>query len=325
MEFLKKLLTSFEERFASKAGMIYILVQSLSFTCGGVFIKSVQNLSIAQTIVYRGVIMIIITNALINKYKLEINPKDKGVWSSLMARGLLGGIGIMANFYACTFTTLLEVNCIVNLAPMVIGLLGYVILKEPYKKIEMTCALISFCGFLIMVQKPDFFFKFIRETLFGEEYDSSPVQEKYKNTRSLGIALSFVSMFCYSIVTIVIRRKKTGINPFIFLQYFNICCQLFSPLILINDKKMGWPSTLDYLFIVILTVFSFVGQLCRTRGVQLDKAGKVAIFNYSRIVFSYLFDILIFKENPDLFSTMGAFLIFFPAVILFYSDVKLAD
>lgn len=54
---------------------------------------------------------------------------------------------------------------------------------------------------------------------------------------------------------------------------------------------------------------SFAGQVLLTLALQVENAGPVAIARTSDIVFAFIWQILFFKEVPNIYSILGAFLV----------------
>ncbi len=59
-----------------------------------------------------------------------------------------------------------------------------------------------------------------------------------------------------------------------------------------------------------LIQFSFcTGQILLTLALQLENAGPVAVARTADIVFAFIWQVLFFKEVPNIFSLAGAFLV----------------
>lgn len=77
-----------------------------------------------------------------------------------------------------------------------------------------------------------------------------------------------------------------------------------------------WPHCgMDRFLIVALAVFSFGGQILLTLALQMEQAGPVSIARSSDIVFAFLWQILFFKEIPNLYSVFGALLVILSVVL----------
>lgn len=66
----------------------------------------------------------------------------------------------------------------------------------------------------------------------------------------------------------------------------------------------------EWYLIVILAVFSFCGQILLTRSLQLEQAGPVSVVRATTdIALAFLWQIIIFRETPDMWSIFGALLV----------------
>lgn len=66
----------------------------------------------------------------------------------------------------------------------------------------------------------------------------------------------------------------------------------------------------EWYLIVILAVFSFCGQILLTRSLQIEQAGPVSVVRATTdIALAFLWQVIIFHENPDLWSIFGALLV----------------
>ncbi|KAH7637593.1 hypothetical protein HUG17_8697 [Dermatophagoides farinae] len=78
---------------------------------------------------------------------------------------------------------------------------------------------------------------------------------------------------------------------------------------LLNGFSM--PRTpFEWYLIVVLAVFSFCGQMLLTRSLQLEQAGPVSVVRATTdITLAFLWQLIIFKETPDLWSIFGALVV----------------
>jgi drug/metabolite transporter (DMT)-like permease len=57
------------------------------------------------------------------------------------------------------------------------------------------------------------------------------------------------------------------------------------------------------------SIASFLGQVCQSRGYQLESAARVAAMNYIQIVTGFIWDIVLFKANLKVTDIVGSILI----------------
>lgn len=58
--------------------------------------------------------------------------------------------------------------------------------------------------------------------------------------------------------------------------------------------------------LLLVGIFTQVGQVCLTRALQVETAGRATAFSYMQVVFATLLGWLIFKEVPDIWFLAGA-------------------
>ena len=92
---------------------------------------------------------------------------------------------------------------------------------------------------------------------------------------------------------------------------------VFGPLGMIIFQNPVFPNLLEFLILILVAILSIIGQIMRTRALQLEKAGKVSILNYTSIVFSYFFDNFLFQEKLHYLILIGSLLILLGALLLF--------
>lgn len=77
------------------------------------------------------------------------------------------------------------------------------------------------------------------------------------------------------------------------------------------------PSTPQlWAVIVACGVFTFMGQLFLTKGLQLEKAGVASAMRYLDVVFVFIWDAVLIHERISHWSVLGAFIISLSAVVI---------
>ena len=88
-----------------------------------------------------------------------------------------------------------------------------------------------------------------------------------------------------------------------------------------SDVKGGLPTNAyDWLACVAIGVLSYASQFAITVSYQMEAAGIATLMRKAfKIIFAYLFQITLFKQNPNAYGIGGACLISFT---LFTSGIK---
>jgi drug/metabolite transporter (DMT)-like permease len=70
-----------------------------------------------------------------------------------------------------------------------------------------------------------------------------------------------------------------------------------------------WPQGIEWLALLGVGVFAQIGQVCLTRGLALEPAGRAMALSYVQIAFAVLWGVLFFGEIPALPTWIGIALV----------------
>lgn len=70
-------------------------------------------------------------------------------------------------------------------------------------------------------------------------------------------------------------------------------------------------------------VVAFIGQVCLTRGFQLESAGMAAVMRYLDVVCVFLWDSLFLREQISLWSVVGAVIICVSTAMITYHKTQI--
>ncbi|XP_075588556.1 solute carrier family 35 member G1 [Dermatophagoides farinae] len=125
-----------------------------------------------------------------------------------------------------------------------------------------------------------------------------------------GVLAALSSLIFSSSVFIFIRKAKGAHHAVIM---FNFGWVAIIETIILTTLLNGFsmPRTpFEWYLIVVLAVFSFCGQMLLTRSLQLEQAGPVSVVRATTdITLAFLWQLIIFKETPDLWSIFGALVV----------------
>ena len=101
------------------------------------------------------------------------------------------------------------------LSPILVGILGWVLLREPYSRLEALVGLASLSG-TVFIAKPTFLFpsRTLTEDIPGHKVTAEQ--------RSFAICLVLAGCFTSSLVAIIIRFIGTRASPLHSISYFCI-------------------------------------------------------------------------------------------------------
>lgn len=302
----------FEKILGKNSGVAYMIAQSFLFSIQNVFIKRIKHVPALEITFFRGFGMFIINHFIIIEKKLDVYPSESSLTKLLMVRGLLGFLHTAFILMAFELISLVDSITIYNLNPVFMGIAGAIFLKEPFHCSEIFAAIISFVGFLFIVRPP-----FLFNPSDAGDLPSSEANTLFNN-QILGGGLTLASSMSMVAVTMLLRKVKDRINSFVSMQYLAVGIITFAPLFLFSKYK-AFLNVTDFISLSFVVMFAYVAEICRTRGIQLEKAATGAILNYTQIIFSLIWDILILDEGVPLYSIIGIVFIFIGGYIVIKS------
>lgn len=108
-----------------------------------------------------------------------------GVRLLLAARGFVGFFGLAPGYYALKYLSLSDATVLSFLAPVLVGILAFLLLGESYSRIEALAGLFSLFG-VVLIAKPTFIFPVsVPEILDPTKHLVTPEER----TMAVGIAL----------------------------------------------------------------------------------------------------------------------------------------
>ncbi|GAA5898131.1 hypothetical protein JCM8208_000161 [Rhodotorula glutinis] len=227
-----------------------------------------------------------------------------GVRLLLALRGFVGFFGLYTNYAALQYLAMSDASTLFFLSPILVGILGWVLLREPYSRLEALVGLASLSG-TVFIAKPTFLFpsRTLTEDIPGHKVTAEQ--------RSFAICLVLAGCFTSSLVAIIIRFIGTRASPLHSISYFCIYSVLVSALYpFIFDAPPVFSLTPRFFGLLLpIGVLGFAAQALTTRGLVLEKAGRGALASYSGLLFTLAIERIAFDKTPDAWSLLGALII----------------
>ncbi|ORY80263.1 hypothetical protein BCR35DRAFT_304458 [Leucosporidium creatinivorum] len=244
-----------------------------------------------------------------------------GVRLLLAARGFVGFFGLFPGYYALRYISLSDATVLSFLAPVLVGILAFFLLKEPYSRTEGLAALFSLFG-TILIAKPTFLFP---PSITDPVEPGKDVVTPQERTRAVFIALGGTLGAAGAYV--IIRKIGKRANALHSISYFSIWCCIVSSLypFVFNAPPVFEFTRSFFALIIPIGVFGFCAQALLTLGLQREKAGRGTLAVYSNLLFAMILERLVFNKYPDLLSLLGAAIIVGGAVKVALEKSKMTD
>ena len=136
----------------------------------------------------------------------------------------------------------------------------------------------------------------------------------------LGVAL-VGSMFSAAAYVTVRQLARTE-HPLVIVFYFTLVSVIGSAPATFVDFVM--PRGAEWVFLLLVGVAAQAGQVCLTRGLALEPAGRATAIGYLQVVFAAIWGALLFGEIPDGWVIAGATVIIGSTLVLARQRVRAA-
>jgi drug/metabolite transporter (DMT)-like permease len=212
---------------------------------------------------------------------LKVNPLgDKKVRGWLIVRGLAGSIGLSLFFYSLTVLPLADATgeqitvsaifrkkyiivlignytVVFFLGPIFTALLASFALGEPFSLFDGICAVLCFVG-VVLVSRPEFLFG--KAVVHAQEMDA-------EFERIFAVMCSVVGAMMSAVAYVTVRKIGKGAHFMVHVVYFGAISSALSPIGIWGLQHFVMPETWnDYLILILVGTFAFVGQCLLNQG-----------------------------------------------------------
>jgi len=286
-------------------GYFLITTASLLFGICNVVVKQMDSVGPFNIAVYRCLGVAIPALSIII-YRGE-TPLPRDNRTILLVRGLAGGLSIAAQYYGMKHMPIADANMISAASPIWTALMARVILKEPLGILDILNVILTILGLVFIIRPPIFY-----------GYDTDLVVDDHHYIAAM---IVFASTFLQAAIYIFLRFLK-GVHYSVTL--FNVgsvgAVVLVAMVEILGQGACIPPCGQTRQLLLILGFMAFTAQVFLTVALQLEEANKMSILRKGwDIIFSFLFQIFIFKEFPNACSISGAILV---ALAIFLNGAK---
>jgi drug/metabolite transporter (DMT)-like permease len=282
-------------------GIKYMLLASLLFAFMGAVAKELSDsMSSVEVVFFRNVFGVFFI--LISIYNSPLKQLGGKFWL-LIFRGVAGFVALLFFFYNIAIIPLGEAMTFSKTSTIFSAVLAYIFLNE---KLGFKGWLGVFIGFIGIV--------------FITEFDGSTLQK----SDYLGILSGLGAAFAY---TSVRELRKFYDTRAIVLSFMSI--GTIAPVILMIigsfysnpnlDFMLGtftMPKLNDWVYILLLGIFSTYAQIYMTKAYSFAKAGIIGTISYSNIVFSIILGLVLGDSFPSMLIVLGIILIVVSGILV---------
>ena len=267
-----------------------MFLSTLAFFLANTFVKNVSHIPAMEIVFFRCAISTVF--CFIGLYRSGADWKGSNR-TMLLLRGTFGTTALFLFFTTLQSIPLASAMTIQYLSPIFTSVIAIFLLSEKVKRMQWLFYAIAFSGVLLI-----------------ERFDAR-ISPFY-------LTIGIISAFCSGVAYNLVRRMRGEEHPLTVVLHFQLVGAIAGFISLFFEWKtpVGW----DWVNLVLIAVFSQLGQIFLTHALQREAVAGVAIVNYSGLVYALLVGSLWFGETQSAESFSGMLLVVFGVLLsVFYS------
>lgn len=258
---------------------------TFAFSMANVFVKQVSHLPAMEIVFFRCLAGCVFCYVGLRRANASFIGSNRML---LLLRGLFGTAALYFFFVTVKNIPLATAMTIQYLSPIFTTIIAIVMLNEKVRRRQWVFYAIAFCGVLLI-----------------ERVDAR-VSPLYL---AMGIASAFGSGMAYNLVRSLKDREHPLTVVFQF-QFVGMAAGLFFTLF--NwSSPIGW----DWFYLLLIGIFSQLGQIFLTNALQKERAASVAIIIYTGLIYGISIGWIVFGETYGV-GTLGGMMLVVVGIVL---------
>jgi drug/metabolite transporter (DMT)-like permease len=272
---------AFDRLPANVRGALWVLLSAFLLTVMGAMVKDMaKDIHSFQIVFFRCLIGAITLLPFIARAGMPALRTKRPVL--LLARTLVGTLGMFCVFYSFQHMALAEAVAIIFSRPLFAVALAVPFLGEVVGWRRTVAAVVGFGGVLIMVR---------------------PGTEAFQPVALVALLGAFTA----GAIAIIIKQLSRTESTTTIVVWFTIAGTVVSAIP--AATVWVWPTPEQWAWLIAIGIVGIAGQAALTRGFSTGETSFVTPFDYSRLVFATVFGIAVFGEIPDIWKAVGALVI----------------
>lgn len=286
--------------FMSFKGIILSFLSSIFFSLTAVIVKYLHEIHPGEMACFRFLGILLFSLPLV--LSCGENPfGPRHLRHYIIIRGIAGATSLYLRYCALQYLPLADATVIVLSMPVFVCIFARIFLKEPCGIFHVIALAVTLIG-IGFTTKLNIIFNSSSEE--AEAAGINTQNEIYGLASGMGATLIGSSAY-------ILVRKVKGLHHSVILFNFAWVAIIETTVITASLKGFSMPECgLSPWLLMILAVLSFYGQLLLTMALQAEEAGLVSVTrSSSEVAFAFIFQIIMFRQMPDLYSVLGALLV----------------
>lgn len=262
-----------------KKAIQFMIISALGFAFLNTIVKYLGHFNVYQIVLFRSVGTLFFTIPFLAKQKISMYGNQKLL---LFVRSIFGVTSMSLFFISMQYLPMGSAVSLRYISPIFAAIFALFLLKEKIKPMQWLFFLIAFLGVLVL-----------------KGFDTQ--------IGTTGLMYALLSSFFSGLVFIVIRKIGTKDHPVVVVNYFMIIAVVIGGTLCIPHWKT--PVGFEWLLLLSLGFFGYLGQLYMTKAFQLSETNKAAPLKYIEVILTMLIGLTWFHESYTMWSVLGILLI----------------
>ena len=211
-------------------------------------------------------------------------------------RAILGLPAMLLYFSALVLLPIEKLTAISFVVPLIVTILAVFFLGEKIYIYRTLALILGFSGMLVII-RPGFV------------------------EISIGVYMVLFSALLWSINIIITKKISKDDSAITILAYQSIFMSLLSFFIVLFFWEM--PSLKTFIYLILAAMCGTVLHLALNHAFKLVDVSMTQPYSFLNLVFASIIGYFVFNEIPDLYTWVGALIIFIGVLIISYREMKL--
>ena len=213
-----------------------------------------------------------------------------------LLRAILGLPAMLLYFSALVLLPIEKLTAISFVVPLIVTILAVFFLGEKIYIYRTLALILGFSGMLVII-RPGFV------------------------DTSIGVYMVLFSALLWSINIIITKKISKDDSAITILAYQSIFMSLLSFFIVLFFWEM--PSIKTFIYLILAAMCGTVLHLTLNHAFKLVDVSMTQPYSFLNLVFASIIGYFVFDEIPDLYTWIGAIIIFTGVLIISYREMKL--
>lgn len=261
------------------SGIAQMFLSTLAFALANLFVKNVSHLPVLEIVFFRCIIASAFCLIGLKRAKASYIGSNH---LYLFLRGFFGTLALTLFFLTVQQIPIATAMTFQYLSPVFTAIIAIFFLGEKVKSMQWLFYAIAFGGVLFIAQTDERVSSFY--TL-------------------LGILSAFGSGVAYNLV----RKLKDDEHPLTIILHFQLVGVVVGFISLFFMSEM--PVGRDWFYLLLIGIFSQLGQIFLTNALSREKAASVAIIIYTGLIYGIAFGWIFYNEPQSYAALFGMSLV----------------